>query len=74
MQERRVHPGSGRRKAPTHPKGRQIDPDALADALLSVLVDRERAGELGRAGAEGVRRHYTVERMAEAAEAVYRAI
>ena len=50
------------------------DPDALADALLSLLVDRARAAELGRTGAEGVRRHYTVERMAEAAEAVYRAI
>jgi len=48
------------------------DPDALADALLGLLVDRARAAELGRAGAEGVRRHYTVERMAEAAEAVYR--
>ena len=48
------------------------DPDALADALLALLVDRGRAAELGRAGADGVRRHYTVERMAEAAEVVYR--
>ena len=34
--ERQIHPGSGRRKAPKTPKGRQLDPDALADvqALL----------------------------------------
>jgi glycosyltransferase involved in cell wall biosynthesis len=47
------------------------DPDALADALFSLLTDRSRAAELGRAGAEGVRRHYTVEQMAARAEAVY---
>jgi glycosyltransferase involved in cell wall biosynthesis len=47
------------------------DPDALADALFSLLVDRPRAAALGRAGAEGVRRHYTVEQMAACAEAVY---
>ena len=47
------------------------DPDALADGLLTLLTDRARAGELGRAGAEGVRRHYTVEQMAARAEAVY---
>ena len=47
------------------------DPDALADALYRLLTDRSRAAELGRAGAEGVRRHYTVEQMAARAEAVY---
>jgi len=47
------------------------DPGALADALLALLVDRTRAAALGRAGAEGVRAHYTVERMAQAAERVY---
>ena len=26
----RLHPGAGRRKAVAHPKGRQIDPAALA--------------------------------------------
>jgi NADH:ubiquinone oxidoreductase subunit F (NADH-binding)/NADH:ubiquinone oxidoreductase subunit E len=33
---RHIHPGSGRRKAPTHPKGRQVDPVALeeVEALL----------------------------------------
>jgi glycosyltransferase involved in cell wall biosynthesis len=47
------------------------DPDALADGLLALLTDRARAASLGRAGADGVRRHYTVEHMAAAAEAVY---
>jgi len=47
------------------------DPDALADGLLALLTDRARAGDLGRAGAEGVRRHYTVEQMAARAGAVY---
>jgi glycosyltransferase involved in cell wall biosynthesis len=50
------------------------DPDALADGLLALLTDRPRAAELGRAGAEGVRRHYTVDRMAEAAEEVYASV
>jgi glycosyltransferase involved in cell wall biosynthesis len=45
--------------------------DALADGLLSLLLDRTRAAELGRAGADGVRRHYTVEVMASRAETVY---
>jgi glycosyltransferase involved in cell wall biosynthesis len=47
------------------------DPEALAGALFSLLADRPRAAALGRAGAEGVRRHYTVEQMAARAEAVY---
>jgi glycosyltransferase involved in cell wall biosynthesis len=47
------------------------DPDALAGALLALLTDRTRAGELGDRGAENVRRHYTKERMAEAAEQAY---
>ena len=47
------------------------DPDALAEGLLALLTDRLRAGELGRAGADGVRRHYTVEHMSARAEAVY---
>jgi glycosyltransferase involved in cell wall biosynthesis len=47
------------------------DPDALADALLALLTDRRRAAALGGAGAEGVRRHYAVDDMAEAAERVY---
>jgi glycosyltransferase involved in cell wall biosynthesis len=47
------------------------DPEALADGLLALLADRRRAADLARAGAEGVRRHYTVEAMATAVEAVY---
>jgi glycosyltransferase involved in cell wall biosynthesis len=48
------------------------DPDALADALLALLTDRPRAAELGRAGAEGVRRLYNVDVMATEAEKVFR--
>ena len=47
------------------------DAEALADGLLELLTDRARAARLGRAGAEGVRRHYTVDRMAVKAEEVY---
>jgi glycosyltransferase involved in cell wall biosynthesis len=47
------------------------DPDALADALLALLTDRPRAAALARAAAEGVRQHYHVDGMAQAAEAVY---
>jgi glycosyltransferase involved in cell wall biosynthesis len=47
------------------------DPDALADALLALSLDRARAAALGRAGAAGVRTHYGVEQMAASAERVY---
>jgi glycosyltransferase involved in cell wall biosynthesis len=50
------------------------DPDALADALLALLTDRERAATLGRTGAEGVRRYYSVAEMASAAERAYGSI
>ena len=50
------------------------DPDALADGILGLLTDRRRAEAMGRAGAEGVRTHYTVEAMAAAAEQVYREV
>lgn len=43
------------------------DCDALADALLAVWKDPE----IGRAGAEGVRRHYSAARMAARAIEVY---
>jgi glycosyltransferase involved in cell wall biosynthesis len=46
-------------------------PEALADAILSLWRDREKARELGRRGAEGVRRHYGARLMAERAIEVY---
>ncbi|MFI5006942.1 MAG: glycosyltransferase family 4 protein [Solirubrobacterales bacterium] len=47
------------------------DPSSLADQVLALANDPARAAELGRCGAEGVRRHYTVRRMAERALEVY---
>src|SRR5260370_2682937 len=44
-QARRIHPGSGRRRGPDHPKGRQVDPAALAE-VQALLVDRERRRDL----------------------------
>jgi glycosyltransferase involved in cell wall biosynthesis len=48
------------------------DPSALAEALFDLWRQPGRAAALGEAGAAGVRRHYSVARMADAAEAVYR--
>ncbi len=42
---RRIHPGSGRRSAPLHPKGRQLDPDDRA-AVQALLDDRPRDRDL----------------------------
>ncbi len=47
------------------------DTSHLADQVLTLATDPARAVELGRRGAEGVRRHYTVDRMAERAVEVY---
>ena len=47
------------------------NPDALAEGILSLWRDPERATTLARAGAAGVREHYDVGRMAETAESVY---
>jgi glycosyltransferase involved in cell wall biosynthesis len=47
------------------------DPDALADGILALHRDVELARSLGRAGADGVREHYTLARMADQVEAVY---
>src|SRR5947209_7232334 len=43
--DRRIHPGSGRRKGPSSPKGRQVDPAALAE-VHALLGDRERRRDL----------------------------
>jgi glycosyltransferase involved in cell wall biosynthesis len=54
--------------------GLLVEPDdarALADGLDSLRRDRALANELGRAGAAGVREHYSVARMADRALEVY---
>ena len=54
--------------------GLLVEPDraeALADGLLALWSDPARARSLGEAGAAGVREHFTVARMAEAAEELY---
>jgi glycosyltransferase involved in cell wall biosynthesis len=54
--------------------GLLVEPDdarALAAGLDSLRRDRALADELGRAGAAGVREHYTVARMADRALEVY---
>jgi len=43
--DRRVHPGSGRRRGADQPKGRQVDPAALAE-IRTLLGDRERRRDL----------------------------
>ena len=43
--DRRVHPGSGRRRGPDTPKGRQVEPAALAE-VQSLLGQRERRRDL----------------------------
>ncbi len=50
------------------------NPSALADACLELWRNPDRATALGRAGAAGVREHYDVGRMAEAAESAYESI
>jgi len=48
------------------------DPTSLADALLAVLDDPPRAADLGRQASENVRAKYSLERMLEQYDAVYR--
>ena len=50
------------------------NPSALAGAFLDFWRNPDRAVALGRAGAAGVREHYDVGRMAEAAESAYQSI
>ena len=44
-QGRRIHPGSGRRKTHPHPKGRQQDPEAVAQ-VRGLLRDRPRRRDM----------------------------
>ena len=46
-------------------------PDALADGLRTLWQDPAGADALGRAGAAGVRQHYSVGQMAETVEQIY---
>jgi glycosyltransferase involved in cell wall biosynthesis len=48
------------------------NPEAMVDAWLELWKNPERAAALGAAGAAGVRQHYSVDRMAETVEQVYR--
>ncbi len=43
--ERQIHPGSGRRKAPVTPKGRQLDPEAHEE-VFALLGERPRSADL----------------------------
>src|ERR1700682_2136875 len=43
--DRRIHPGSGRRRGPNQPKGRQVDPAALAE-VQELLGERDRRRDL----------------------------
>lgn len=43
--QKTIHPGAGRRRAINHPKGRQVDPAALAE-VRTLLGDRPRRRDL----------------------------
>src|SRR5271168_1296990 len=43
--DRRIHPGSGRRRGRDQPKGRQVEPQALAE-VQALLGDKERRRDL----------------------------
>jgi glycosyltransferase involved in cell wall biosynthesis len=50
------------------------DAESLADGLYELWKTPARAAELGQSGARGVRRHYSVARMAEGALEVFRQV
>jgi len=43
--DRRIHPGAGRQRGPDHPKGRQVDPAALAE-VAALIGEHERRRDL----------------------------
>jgi len=47
------------------------DPKALAEAIIALLQDRERAKAMGQAGRERVEKYFSVERMVQETEALY---
>ena len=47
------------------------NPEALADGIMALRLDSALAASMSKAGAAGVRHHYTVSRMAEQVEAVF---
>ena len=53
---------------------RPDDPDALADAVTTLLHDPARAARLASTGRERAAAHYTVDRMIDGTEAVYRQV
>jgi glycosyltransferase involved in cell wall biosynthesis len=65
MVETVEHDRSGLHVPPAHP-------GALADAILALLDDPERAKKLGRAATERVRQRYSLERVLAAYDEVYR--
>jgi glycosyltransferase involved in cell wall biosynthesis len=50
------------------------DPQSLAEGILTLWNDRDRAEELGRRGSQGVREHYDVSQMANRTLEVYRSV
>ena len=50
------------------------DPRALADAINTLIVEPEEARRQGQAGREWAMAHYTVDRMLDGVEAVYRRV
>ncbi len=47
------------------------DPEALAEAIIALLQNRERAEAMGRAGRARVERYFSLERMVQQTEALY---
>ena len=50
------------------------DPRTLADGIRTLLADTQEATRLGQAGRQRAIAHYTVDRMLDGVEAVYREV